>query len=313
MQLFKKTNIDFIGKRFVAFAVSFVLLASGIVSLVIKGGPKLGIDFTGGTLVQLGFKSDLSIKDLRSLLGEKGFKDAELQDFPKDRSVIIRVPKSEVSAPILGGQLADLVKSQFAGSDPIVQRAEYVGPAVGKQLAGQAVWAIIWATGLIILYVGFRFRSMLWGVCSIAAIVHDVLSVVGIFSILDKEITVTVMAGILTLAGYSMNDTIVVYDRMRENLRLSKKESLSEIINRSINETLSRTIMTSMTVAITVLVLFLFGGSVIHDFAFAMLWGVFVGSYSSIFVAAPIIYDWQSWQDKKRVSVVKSKVANVKK
>jgi preprotein translocase SecF subunit len=134
----------------------------------------------------------------------------------------------------------------------------------------------------------------LWGFCSIVAVVHDVLSIVGIFSILNKEITVTVVAGILTLAGYSMNDTIVIYDRMRENLRFSRKETLGEIINRSVNETLSRTIMTSMTVAITLLVLFFFGGEVIHDFSFAMLWGVFVGSYSSIFVAAPIIYEWQA-------------------
>src|SRR5205823_5158842 len=164
----------------------------------------------------------------------------------------------------------------------------------------------------------FRFRSTLWGVCSIAALVHDVLSVVGIFSILNKEITVTVVAGILTLAGYSMNDTIVVYDRMRENLRLSKKESLGEVINRSVNETLSRTIVTSMTVAITVAVLFFFGGSVIHDFAFAMLWGVFVGSYSSVFVAAPIIYEWQSHgkqapQLKSQVQASKGMPSPVKK
>ena len=142
---------------------------------------------------------------------------------------------------------------------------------------------------------------MLWGICSIAALVHDVLSVVGIFSILNKEMSVTVVAGILTLAGYSMNDTIVIYDRMRENLRLSRKETLAEIINRSINETLSRTIMTSMTVAITVAVLFFFGGPVIHDFSFAMLWGVFVGSYSSVFVAAPIIYQWQARKDDPAV------------
>ena len=160
-------------------------------------------------------------------------------------------------------------------------------------LAAQALSAILWASVLIIVYVGFRFRSTLWGVCSIVAVVHDVLSIIGIFSILNKEVTVTVVAGILTLAGYSMNDTIVIYDRMRENLRYSKKETMGELINRSVNETLSRTIMTSMTVAITLLVLFFFGGEVIHDVAFAMLWGVFVGSYSSIFVAAPIILEWQ--------------------
>jgi preprotein translocase SecF subunit len=298
MQLFKKTNIDFIAKRYVAFAFSTVLLLSGIVSLVIKGGPKLGIDFTGGTLVQLGFKQAVPLRDLRGLLTEIGYGDAELQDFAESKSVIIRIAKSDKSAPVLGKEIHEKVLQKFPGSvdpDPArsIERAEYVGPAVGRALANQAFWAIIWATVLIIIYVAFRFRSTLWGICSIAALVHDVLSVVGIFSILNKEISVTVVAGILTLAGYSMNDTIVVYDRMRENLRLSKKESLGEIINRSVNETLSRTIMTSMTVAITVAVLFFFGGPVIHDFAFAMLWGVFVGSYSSIYVAAPIIYEWQ--------------------
>jgi preprotein translocase SecF subunit len=303
MQFFKKTHIDFIGKRYYAFVFSGVLLFSGIVSLVIKGGPKLGIDFTGGTLVQLGFRQTVPIKELRGLLAQEGYPDAELQDFAGSKSVNIRVAKSKVSAPLLGQEIQQLVQQKYPGSEPTVERAEYVGPAVGRVLAGQAQMAILWATILIIIYVGFRFRSTLWGVCSIAALVHDVLSIVGIFSILNKEITVTVVAGILTLGGYSMNDTIVVYDRMRENLRLSKKETLGEVINRSVNETLSRTIMTSMTVAITVTVLFFFGGSVIHDFSFAMLWGVFVGSYSSIFVAAPIIYEWQTRRDIRLAKV----------
>jgi len=311
MQLFKKTHVDFIGKRHLAFVFSGALLLSGIVSLVLKGGPKLGIDFTGGTLVQLGFKQSVPLKDLRSFLVTAGYPDAELQDFAGGKSVIIRVAQSQTSAVLLGQQVQKLVQDKFPGSEPDVQRAEYVGPAVGRALANQAFWAIVWATILIIIYVAFRFRSTLWGVCSIAALVHDVLSVIGIFSILNKDITVTVVAGILTLAGYSMNDTIVVYDRMRENLRLSRKETLGEIINRSVNETLSRTIMTSMTVAITVAVLFFFGGSVIHDFAFAMLWGVFVGSYSSIFVAAPIIYEWQS--RGKPSPALKSAQAPVKK
>ena len=231
------------------------------------------------------------------MLATSGYQDAELQDFAEAKSVIIRVAQVDKSPNIIGQQIQKLVSDKFPNSIDLNQppeRAEYVGPAVGRALADQAFWAIVWATVLIIIYVAFRFRSTLWGVCSIAALVHDVLSVIGIFSILNKEISVTVVAGILTLAGYSMNDTIVVYDRMRENLRQSKKETLGEIINRSVNETLSRTIMTSMTVAITVAVLFFFGGSVIHDFAFAMLWGVFVGTYSSIFVGAPIIYVWQS-------------------
>jgi preprotein translocase subunit SecF len=294
MQVFKKTAFDFIGMRYKAYLFSGLILGSGIVSLVMKGGPKLGIDFTGGNLVQIAFKKDVPMKDLRTVLTGGGYGDAELQSITGRPSIIIRVPKGPSSVDSLAKDFQKMIQDKIAGSEPTIERAEFVGPAVGRALTDQALSAIAWASVLIIFYVGFRFKSTLWGVCSIVAVVHDVLSIVGIFSILNKEITVTVVAGILTLAGYSMSDTIVIYDRMRENLRLSRKESLGEIINRSVNETLSRTIMTSMTVAITLLVLFFFGGEVIHDFAFAMLWGVFVGSYSSIFVAAPIIYQWQA-------------------
>jgi preprotein translocase subunit SecF len=305
MQLFKKTQIDFIRYRYVAYAFSIFLVLSGLVSLFIKGGPRLGIDFTGGTLVQIGFKENVQLKDVREILTGAGFGQAELQDIQGHNSVIIRVPGSQVSANELGAQLQTALKAKLPQSEPQVQRAEYVGPAVGRALKEQAFWAIVWATVLIIIYVAFRFRSMLWGTCSIVALVHDVLSVVGIFSILNKEVSVTVVAGILTLAGYSMNDTIVIYDRMRENLRLNRKEPLGSLINRSINETLSRTIMTSATVAIVVAVLFFFGGAVIHDFAFAMLYGVFVGSYSTIFVASPIIYEWYLWQERKKPVLAK--------
>jgi len=294
MQVFKKTNFDFIGMRYKAYVFSAVILGSGIISLVMKGGPKLGIDFKGGNLIQLAFKKEIPMKDIRTVLTHAGYSDAELQGIGGRPSIIIRVPKGPESVDSLAKDLQKDIQDSIPGSDPVIDRAEFVGPAVGRALADQAMSAIAWASLLIIFYVGFRFKSTLWGVCSIVAVVHDVLSIVGIFSILHKEITITVVAGILTLAGYSMNDTIVIYDRMRENLRLSRKESLADIINRSVNETLSRTIMTSMTVAITLLVLFFFGGEVIHDFSFAMLWGVFVGSYSSIFVAAPIIYQWSS-------------------
>jgi preprotein translocase subunit SecF len=294
MQLFKKTNIDFIGMRYYAYAFSGILIGAGLVSLFLKGGPKLGIDFTGGNLVQLAFKTNVDAKGLRAVLTAAGYGDAEIQGITGRPSYIIRVPKGASAVDTLAKDFQKLIAEKIPGSDPEIERAEFVGPAVGRELGDQALSAILWASVLIIIYVGFRFRSTLWGICSIVAVVHDVLSIVGIFSILNKEVTVTVVAGILTLAGYSMNDTIVIYDRMRENLRLSRKETLGELINRSVNETLSRTIMTSMTVAITLMVLFFFGGEVIHDFAFAMLWGVFVGSYSSIFVAAPIIYQWQA-------------------
>lgn len=306
MQLFAKTHFDFIKYRYRAYAFSFLLLGAGVVALVTKGGPKLGIDFTGGSLVQVAFKNDIAMKELRAVLTEGGFRDAELQGISGRASYIIRIPKGASSVDTMSKEIQKVVQDKVPGAEPIIERAEYVGPAVGNALADQAVSAILWSALLIIIFVAFRFRSTLWGVCSIFAVLHDVLSVVGIFAILDKEITVTVVAGILTLAGYSMNDTIVIYDRMRENLRLSRKESFAEIINRSINETLSRTIMTSMTVALTLLVLFFFGGEVIHDFSFAMLWGVFVGSYSTIFVAAPLIYEWQSRGSRSNAAPAKA-------
>jgi preprotein translocase SecF subunit len=307
MQLFKKTNFDFVGKRYYAYAFSALLLGAGFVSLGVKKGPHLGIDFTGGSLVQMAFVKPVPMNQLRNVLSDAGYTDAELQASLGSQSVMIRVAHGKTSADSLSHDLYKLFQDKLPGSvseDPskAIERAEYVGPAVGSALADQARNAILWASALIILYVAFRFKSWIWGICSIVAVVHDVFSIIGIFSILNKEITVTVVAGILTLAGYSMNDTIVIYDRMRENLRLSRKESLRDIINRSINETLSRTVMTSMTVMISLLVLFFFGGDVIHDFAFSMLWGVFVGSYSSIFVAAPIIYEIQSRKDAKRPS-----------
>ncbi len=306
MQLFKKTNIDFMKMRYKAYAISLLLLGSGVFALVKRGGPKLGIDFTGGSLVQIALKNDVAMKDLRDVLAEAGYPNAELQGMSDRPAYIIRVQES-TNVTELSQKIQTVIQQKIPGSDPVIERAESVGPAVGNALTDQALSAILWSSILIIIYVGFRFRSTLWGFCSILATLHDVLSVIGLFAILNKEITVTVVAGILTLAGYSMNDTIVIYDRIRENLRLSKKESLGEIINRSINETLSRTIMTSTTVALTLLVLFFFGGEVIHDFSLALLWGVFVGSYSSIFVAAPIIYEWQARGKKTNTPLVQGK------
>jgi preprotein translocase subunit SecF len=294
MQLFKRTHFDFVKARYKAYVFSIILVGSGLVSLYLKGGLKLGIDFTGGNLVQLAFKTDVPMKDLRDTLQEAGHTSLELQGITGRPAYIIRVPKGEKEVHALSKEFQQIIQTKFPGTEPLEERAEFVGPAVGRALGDQALSSILWASVLIIIYVAFRFQSTLWGFCSILAVLHDVMAVIGIFSILNKEITVTVVAGILTLAGYSMNDTIVIYDRMRENLRLSKKESLYDIINRSINETLSRTVMTSVTVALTLVVLFFFGGEVIHDFAFAMLFGVFVGSYSTIFVAAPIIYEWQA-------------------
>src|ERR1051325_6305923 len=182
MQLFKKTNFDFIGMRYWAYAFSGILIGAGLISLFLKGGPKLGIDFEGGSLVQLAFKSDIPMKELRSTFEAGGIKDVELQGITGRAAVIVRVPKGQTSADMLSKDLQKIVQEKYPGSDPVIERAEYVGPAVGRELADQALSAILWASLLIIVYVGFRFRSTLWGICSIVAVIHDVSSIVGIFS-----------------------------------------------------------------------------------------------------------------------------------
>lgn len=303
MQLFKTTHFDFISVRYYAYAFSLTLLVAGMASLILKGGPRYGIDFTGGNLVQIAFEQPVKTESLRGLLESSGYPNADLQMDADNKHVMIRLRKTEKASDKVGQDLYELLRQKWPESvsaDPVkaIERSEYVGPAIGRVLAEQAQKAILFATVLIILYVALRFRSWLWGFCSVVAMAHDVLSMVGLFSLLNKEVTVTVVASLLTLAGYSMNDTIVIYDRMRENLRLSRKEPLAEIINRSVNETLSRTVITSSSVLLVLLVLLFFGGDVIHDFAFAMFWGVILGTYSSIFVAAPIIYEWQSRQQR---------------
>lgn len=303
MRLFQKTNFDFMGKRYVAYAISATLLGAGITSLVLKGGPKLGIDFTGGSVVQLAFKSPQPLDRIRPSLEKGGYPSVDLQSIADGAGVIVRVPKGAQAADTVGQDVYRILKEQLPEAldtpDKAIERAEYVGPAVGRHLTDQALGAIFWASLLIILYVAFRFRSLVWGFTSIIAMIHDVITVVGVFSILNKEVTITVVASILTLAGYSLNDTIVVYDRMRENLHLSRKEDLFSLINRSINETLSRTVVTSISVIMVLCVLYFFGGDVIHDFSFAMLIGILIGTYSSIFVAAPMIYEIQNKKTSK--------------
>jgi len=297
MRLFQKTNFDFMGKRYMAYAISLSILGVGVASLVKKGGPRLGIDFTGGSVVQLGFKTPQALADLRKALEDGGYKSVDLQSVSDGAGLIVRIPKGEQAADTVGSNVYKVLSQRLPDAldvpEKAIERAEYVGPAVGRHLTDQALGAIFWASILIILYVAFRFRSLTWGFTSIVAMVHDVVCLVGIFSIFNKEITITVVASFLTLAGYSLNDTIVVYDRMRENLRLSRKEDLFSLINRSINETLSRTVVTSISVIMVLCVLFFFGGDVIHDFSFAMLIGILIGTYSSIFVAAPLIYEFQ--------------------
>lgn len=289
IQFFKKTDFDFIGKRKTFFGLSGLLILISIVSIFFHKGLNFGIDFAGGTLIQLKFAQRISLVDARSILSRNGIK-GELQDFPQQNSIIIRVKGTESG---ITEEIQNIFKKEIPQNPYILERAEYVGPTVGRHLINKAYLALFWSFVGIIVYVAIRFKSGIWGVTGVIALVHDVFITVGLLSLFNREITITVIAALLALSGYSINDTIVIFDRIRENIRLYRKDTLYQLINRSINDTLSRTIITSLTTWLVVLALFFFGGIVIHDFSLVLLFGVVIGSYSTIFVATAIVYEWE--------------------
>jgi len=292
VQILKGAHFDFVGKRKIAFWVSIGLISVGLISLIAHKGPTFSIDFAGGSLLQIRFEKDLSVQEIRSSLDKIGWGDSEIQKFGEGNEVLIRVKKQEV-----GTRVADQIKAALARDFPDnkfeVRREEKVGPKIGRELKGKAVWAILYAMIGILIYISWRFEFK-FAVGAIAALFHDVLITVGIFSILNKEISLAIVAALLTIVGYSLNDTIVVFDRIREDLTIMRSQPYEAIINASINQTLSRTIITSLTTLVVVVCLFSLGGEVIRDFAFALMIGVVVGTYSSIFVASPVLIEWHS-------------------
>tara|TARA_B100001245_G_C22853165_1_gene410129 strand:- start:67 stop:993 length:927 start_codon:yes stop_codon:yes gene_type:complete len=300
MRIIKDTNINFMGNTKVAVFVSGVLILAGIGSMITKGGPKLSIDFKGGTLVAVNYTEAMDINVVRSSLSSVeidgqsfDFSQAEIKHFGDESNVAVRLPTMENEPEKFSRNFVNKMADAFPESVPenrteFILSIEKVGPKIGAELSGDAVMAIFSALALILLYISVRFEWK-YAVGAIAALTHDVLVTLGIFSILDYEVSLAVIAAFLTIVGYSLNDTIVIFDRVRENIKTMKKVALDEIINKSINQSLSRTIVTSLTTFFVVLVLFLAGGEVIHTFAFAMIIGVLVGTYSSIFVASPIV------------------------
>lgn len=303
MQLFHKTKIDFIGKRWIFFTISGILILAGIASMVIKGGLKFGVDFTGGALIQVKFVQKVPIQDIRTLLDASDIKNSEIQEFMGSNSVIIRIQKTDIPLVEVSKKMEEVLQTKWGPDQMTVERVEMVGPKVGETLSEQALWAIILSWIGIIIYVAFRFKSPVYGVAGVVALVHDVVVTLGIFSLLNKEITLTIIAALLTLIGYSINDTIVIYDRIRENIRLLRDKNLKDILNISLNETLSRTIITSLTVFMVLVTLFFWGGEVIHDFALALLIGVIAGSYSTVAIATQLVYEWETRKAKKRAAV----------
>jgi preprotein translocase subunit SecF len=338
-------NIDFIGKSKIAFTVSVAMILVSILSLFIHGGPRYGIDFAGGTLIQVKFLEPVNIKDIKSGLAaiDMGASTVQLFGDQQENEYLIRTDRSAATSQGFSLKVQDALKSSV-GKNAEIRRVEMVGPQVGKDLREKALFAMFYALLFITIYISGRFElkwmlsavmaaalmgavyllsifdvsipilmaaalivtlllfwflDLKYAMGAIVALIHDVTITVGIFSIFNKEFTLPIIAALLTIIGYSLNDTIIVFDRIRENLRKHHRNPLDFIINRSVNETLSRTILTSVTTLVVVLALFVLGGGIIHDFAFALMVGVLIGTYSSIYVASPILLARQVHGKKK--------------
>ncbi len=381
MEIFKQTNYDFLGKKWPFIIASLILTVAGLTSLLMKGGPKYGIDFTGGALMDVNFKHRPSVDAIRSAVRKKVSGEIEVQEISNTQEVLIdtegkdekqmeqvrgdiisslndafgdksgkvdvnnigqdslanalRDPLQKASVAMTDDQVQALAKAilayrdstqrsglisnisdlaavpgvtpqvlgvlndQLAANNFAIRRVEIVGPKIGADLRGQAVRVVLYALAAMLIYIAFRFE-WIYGVAAVIAVFHDTIITIGLFSLFNKQIDLTVIAALLTLVGYSMNDTIVVFDRIRENLKLQRRGTFAEIVNVSINQTLSRTILTSGLTLLTALALLFFGGQVLSGFSFALVVGIIVGTYSSVFVASPILIFWYELTEKRR-------------
>ena len=294
MEILGKTSVDFVGKRYIAYTISTVLVLAGIVALIqiSRGAANMGIDFAGGTSVQVKFSQPLDLGAVREALSKNGIKDSEPQQFADGRGVMIRLKRGAGGESGMAQQVQEALKKELGSNPFTVEASTEIGPAIGKELQKKALLAIVISLAGIVIYIAWRFQ-LDFGVAATIATFHDVLAVLGIIFLLNKEITLLMVTALLTIAGYSLTDTVVVYDRIRENLRSRRKEGLGDIMNASINQVLSRTAMTSLTTLLAAMSLFLIGGDVLHDFGFALFIGILIGTYSSWFVASPLIYEWR--------------------
>ena len=293
LEILGKTNFDFMGKRHLAFIFSGIMAVLGIVAIVqvSRGAANLGIDFAGGTAVQLKFDQPIRIDEARKVLEANGLSNAELQEFGQENKLLIRLKASTTIEEKVADRVVAVFTKEFSSNHFVVDSSTEIGPTIGQKLQQDALIAVAISFAGIILYVAARFEFR-FGIAAALATFHDVLAVLGAFYVLDKEITLLVITALLTLAGYSMTDTVVVFDRIRENLRMRRRESEETIINNAVNQVLSRTIVTSLTVILVLIPLTMAGGEVLHDFSLALLWGVIFGTYSSIFVASPLLMIW---------------------
>ena len=292
MQLFKTPNIDFVSKRRGAYVFSGALLLIGIVFLVINGGLNLGIDFKGGTELVFKFEDEITTNQLRNVMAGAGLGNSQIRHFGMSNEFLIYVEQQEAGSVVeIENEVKKALEEQLDTSF-VLRKADNVGPKVGEELRSAAIMAIAFALLIILVYISWRFE-LIFALGAIAALFHDVLITLGIYNSLNFEISLKEIAAFLTIVGYSLNDTIVLYDRIRENFKVMRSDDLKTIINKSINQVLSRTVITSLTTFFVIFILFLFGGEVIRGFSFAMLIGVLVGTFSSVFVASSLILDWQ--------------------
>ena len=300
MQIIKESKIDFINNSRFTILLSGALLLAGVFSLIINNGPKLSIDFKGGTLISVKYTEPVNINDFRNQLKNINiegqifdFSTSEIKHFGNKSNVSIRIANMENEPENFSQNFIDFLRNIYPDSlpenkDEFILLLDTLSPKIGSELSGKAIMAILYALTLILIYISFRFE-FIFAIGAIAAIAHDVIITLGIFSILGYEISLPIVAAFLTIVGYSLNDTIVIFDRIRENMKTRKKDPVAATVNKSINESLSRTIVTSLTTLMVVITLYIFGGEVIHYFSFALIIGVLVGTYSSIFVASLIV------------------------
>lgn len=294
MQFFKNPNFSIIDKRKISYVLSGILILVSIVSLVINGGPKYNIDFVGGSLLHLKFENTVQVEDIRDSVNELNY-DAEVKYFGNENEVAIRVALGKGTVGEVANNISDKLKQDFPNNSFVEMSNGTVTAKIGKELIVDALWAIFWSMVLVLIYIMVRFE-LKFSIGAIAALAHDIIITLGVFSVLGIEISAPIIAAILMIVGYSLNDTIVVFDRIRENIKTGNRsiKNIVPTVNESLNETLSRTVVTSITTLFVVVVLYFFGGEVLKSFSFALIIGILAGTYSSIFVASPIVVDWKS-------------------
>jgi len=300
LELFRNPAYDFIGKRRWAYIASVVFIGIGLASITVKGGLRYGIDFSGGTLIQVRFEKPPAVDRIRSTLDQIKLGESVIQEFGDPREFLFRLPLADAPPEEVTRRVTGVLEKEPALGAFEIRRVEFVGPQVGQDLQLQALYAVLAGMAGILIYIAVRF-DFKGGVAAIIAVVHDVLVSLGALSLANREMSLPILAALLTIIGYSVNDTIVAYDRIRENRgkALRRGQTFGDLINTSINQTLSRTILTSLTVFLSTGVLFLFGGKVLEDFAFALLVGTITGTYSTIYIAGSIIVDWTAWAEAR--------------